>query len=50
MVTITPAAVTALELAISGALLQVGTGHLAYDDLPDLLTDVCAQVLGGASR
>ena len=43
-------AVTALELAISGALLQVGTGHLAYDDLPDLLTDVCAQVLGGASR
>ena len=45
-----PAAVTALELAISGALLQVGTGHLAYDDLPDLLTDVCTQVLGGASR
>ena len=24
---------------ISGALLQVGTGHLAYDDLPDLLAD-----------
>ena len=47
---VSPTAITALELAISGALLQVGTGHLHYEDLPDLLTAVCTQVLGGASR
>lgn len=41
------AAVTTLELAISGALLQVGTGHLAYDALPRLLTDVAELVVGG---
>ncbi|CAN5428834.1 TetR/AcrR family transcriptional regulator [soil metagenome] len=40
-----PAAVSTLELAISGALLQVGTGHLAYDAIPDLLAQVAALVL-----
>lgn len=43
----TATATTALELATTGALLQVGTGHLAYDALPDLLADVAALVLGG---
>lgn len=43
----TPAAISTLELAISGALLQVGTGHLAYDAMPALLADVAALVLGG---
>lgn len=45
-----PTAVATLELAISGALLQVGTGHLAYDAIPGLLADVAALVLGGTSR
>lgn len=43
----TATAITALELATTGALLQVGTGHLAYRALPDLLADVAALVLGG---
>jgi len=41
-----PTALLTLELATSGALLQVGTGHLAYDAIPDLLADVAALVLG----
>ena len=42
-----PAAISTLELAISGALLQVGTGHLAYRAMPALLADVAGLVLGG---
>ena len=42
-----PTAITTLELATSGALLQVGTGHLRYDALPTLLADVAAVVLRG---
>lgn len=45
-----PAAIQTLELATTGALLQVGTGHLAYDAIPDLLADAAALVLGGATR
>lgn len=46
----TPAAITTLELATSGALLQVGIGHLAYDEIPDLLAQTAALVLGGTPR
>lgn len=42
-----PVALQTLELATSGALLQVGTGHMAYDAIPQLLADVAALVLGG---
>lgn len=42
-----PLAVQTLELATTGALLQVGTGHLAYADIPNLLADISALVLGG---
>jgi AcrR family transcriptional regulator len=42
--------VRTLELATSGALLQVGTGHLAYDAVPTLLAETAALVLGGAAR
>lgn len=35
-----PAVLRALELALSGAMVQAGMGHLSYDDLPDLLTEV----------
>jgi AcrR family transcriptional regulator len=45
-----PAAIRTLELATSGALLQVGTGHLAYDDVPRLLAETAELVLGGADR
>lgn len=45
-----PAAIQTLELATTGALLQVGTGHLAYDAIPGLLADAAALVLGGAAR
>ncbi len=44
-----PAVVRTLELLVSGALIQVGTGHLAYGDLPDLLAESAHLVLGGAS-
>ncbi|MCB1040954.1 MAG: hypothetical protein KDA94_15695, partial [Acidimicrobiales bacterium] len=44
------AAIRTLELATSGALLQVGTGHLAYDDVPALLRETAELVLGGAAR
>jgi AcrR family transcriptional regulator len=43
-----PTAIQALELATTGALLQVGTGHLAYDEIPDLLAGVAGLVLGGS--
>ena len=36
-----------LELAASGALVAVGTGHLAHETLPKVLADVAALVLGG---
>ncbi|MEZ5180714.1 MAG: helix-turn-helix domain-containing protein [Acidimicrobiales bacterium] len=45
-----PTAIRTLELATSGALLQVGTGHLAYDDVPRLLAETAELVLGGAAR
>ncbi|MCB0958185.1 MAG: TetR/AcrR family transcriptional regulator [Acidimicrobiales bacterium] len=45
-----PTAIRTLELATSGALLQVGTGHLAYDDVPRLLAETAELVLGGTAR
>lgn len=35
-----------LELALSGAMVQAGMGHLAYDDLPGLLEETAALVAG----
>ena len=43
-------AVQTLELATAGALLQVGTGHLAYDAIPGLLAGIADLVLGGTDR
>jgi len=40
-------AVRVLDLAVSGALLQTGMGHLDYADLPDLLAEVATTVLRG---
>jgi len=42
----TPIAVQTLELATAGALLNVGTGHLTYAALPDLVGEVVDLVLG----
>ncbi len=44
----TPIVVQTLELATSGALLQVGTGHLDYATIPGLLADVAHLTLAGA--
>lgn len=41
----TPLAIQTLELATAGALLNVGTGHLSYDAIPDLVTDLANLVL-----
>ncbi len=40
-------AIRALEILVSGALVRVGTGHLAYDELRELLAESTALVLGG---
>ncbi|MGK2930242.1 MAG: TetR/AcrR family transcriptional regulator [Acidimicrobiales bacterium] len=42
-----PEAVRTLELVYSGALIQVGTGHLAYEVLPDRLTEAARLILDG---
>lgn len=42
--------VRALDLAYSGAMLQAGTGHLAYDEIGDRLAEVAALVTGGSNR
>lgn len=41
-----PAVVRVLDLAMSGAFIQAGGGHLAYADLPELLGEVAEVVLG----
>ncbi len=41
-----PAAVRALDMALSGALVHAGVGHLAYTDLPDRLAEVARLVMG----
>jgi AcrR family transcriptional regulator len=42
-----PAALRALGLALSGALLQAGMGYFAYEELADRLEEVAGLVLGG---
>jgi AcrR family transcriptional regulator len=44
-----PRVLATLQYAVSGALLQVGTGHLGYDALPEELENIAETVLG-ASR
>lgn len=41
-----PATVATLQFAVSGALLQVGTGHLSYSELPSVLASISATVIG----
>jgi hypothetical protein len=41
------AVLRAIELSLSGAMLQAGTGHLSYDDLPQQVGDVAELVAGG---
>ena len=42
-----PAVFRTLELVANGALLRVGIGHLAYDELPEVLADAARLILGG---
>jgi AcrR family transcriptional regulator len=41
-----PVVLAALELTTTGALVQVGTGHLDYDALPALVTGIASRLLG----
>jgi len=41
-----PAVLRALELAVSGAMLQAGMGHLRYAELPSLLEEVSELIVG----
>lgn len=40
----------ALEVAISGALLQTGMGHLSYEQLPELLGEIAGLVIAGSAE
>lgn len=42
-----PVTLRALELVVSGALVQAGTGHVQYADLPRTLADVSDRIVGG---
>ena len=44
-----PRTVVTLQFAVAGALLQVGTGHLGYDALPDVLEDIAVTILGAGA-
>ena len=41
------AAVRAIELAVSGAMIQAGMGHVAYEELPSRLAEVTTLVVKG---
>ena len=41
------AAVRAIELAVSGAMIQAGMGHVPYDELPSRIAEVTALVVRG---
>ncbi|MFV0315788.1 MAG: TetR/AcrR family transcriptional regulator [Microthrixaceae bacterium] len=43
-----PVVLRSLEIAISGALLQTGMGHLSYELLPELLSDLAQLIVSGA--
>lgn len=40
-----PDVLRTLDLALTGALIHAGMGHLSYDDLPDLLAGVATAVV-----
>ncbi len=44
-----PVVVRTLDLALAGALLHAGMGHVAYQDLPELLAGVASVVLDHGS-
>jgi AcrR family transcriptional regulator len=44
-----PAVVRSLELALSGAMIQAGMGHLDYNELPSRLAEVTGLLVRGQS-
>ena len=42
-----PAVQRSVDLALTGAMVQAGMGHLAYDELPERLAELIRLVLGG---
>ncbi len=45
-----PDVLRALEWSLTGGLVNAGTGHVSYDDLPARLADVATLVLQGRNR
>jgi len=41
-----PALLRTLELAVAGAMVQAGAGHVSYYDLPDLLSEAVTVIVG----
>jgi AcrR family transcriptional regulator len=42
-----PAVLRALELALTGAMLTAGMGHMTFDEIPERLAEVAHLILGG---
>jgi AcrR family transcriptional regulator len=38
--------IDALDLAVTGAMVRAGTGHLSYGELPDRLAQIAGMLLG----
>jgi hypothetical protein len=41
-----PGVLEALDLAMSGALLRAGTGHMSHADVPQKMADVATLLVG----
>lgn len=41
----TPRILTALDLAMSGAMIRAGTGHLSYQDIPEQIAEIAEALL-----
>jgi AcrR family transcriptional regulator len=44
-----PAILRALELALTGAMLTAGMGHMPFDEIPERLAEVVHLILGGSA-
>jgi AcrR family transcriptional regulator len=42
------AVLKALDLAMAGALIRAGTGHMSYEEIPDQMAEVAGLLLGGS--
>lgn len=42
--------IRALELVLGGALIEIGTGHLSYEELPTLIQNTTKLLVGGTKK